>query len=354
VVTVLSVAYPLAPVGPDAVGGAEQVLAMLDAALVRRGGWRSVVVACEGSTVAGTLAPTPRRTGRLDEAAKAAAQAAHREAIAAALARWPVDLVHLHGIDFHAYLPPPGPPVLATLHLPLAWYPPEALRPTRPGTFLHCVSATQRRAGPDGLALLADVPNGVDVATLGAARHGRRGFALALGRVCPEKGFHLALDAAERAGVGLLIGGAVYAYPEHEAYFRDEVAPRLGPGRRFLGPVGPARKRRLLAAARCLLVPSLAAETSSLVAMEALACGTPVVAFPNGALAEIVEHGRTGFLVRDVEEMAEAIGAAGALDPGACRRAARERFSAEGTVEAYLRLYRELVRRGRGEDGRVA
>jgi len=103
----------------------------------------------------------------------------------------------------------------------------------------------------------------------------------------------------------------------------------------------------LLTAARCLLVPSLAPETSSLVAREALACGTPVVAFPNGALAEAVEHGRTGFLVRDVAGMAEAMGAAGGIDPGVCRAEARARFSLERMVADYFGAYERLAHAGR-------
>ena len=347
--TVLSVAYPLAPVGPDAVGGAEQVLCRLDTALVEAG-HRSVVVACDGSSVRGALVATLPAPGVLDDAAKVTAHAEHRRAIATALERFPVDVVHMHGIDFHAYLPPAGPPTLVTLHLPLAWYPPEALRPARPGTHLHCVSAAQRRSGPPGLDLLPDIPNGVDVEAL-AARHARRGFALTMGRICPEKGFHLALDAARLVDVPLLLAGQVFPYATHEAYFRDEITPRLDHGRRFLGPVGLPRKRRLLSAARCLLVPSLAPETGSLVAMEALACGTPVIAFPNGALADVVEHGRTGFLVSDVARMADAIGRAGEIDPETCREAARTRFSAARSVAAYLRTYEELAAPGRRAAG---
>ena len=112
--------------------------------------------------------------------------------------------------------------------------------------------------------------------------------------------------------------------------------------RRFLGPVGLAAKARLLAAARCLVAPSLAAESSSLVAMEALASGTPVVAFPAGALAEIVEHGRTGFLVRGVEELAAALGDVGRLRAEDCRRAAEGRFDLRRTTAAYLALYERL------------
>ena len=340
---VLSVAFPFAPVGLDAVGGAEQVLAQLDAALVRAG-HRSVVVACAGSSPAGTLVATPRATGAITDAVRRRVHAAHRRAINDALRRWPVDLVHMHGIDFHAYLPPPGPPVLVTLHLPPEWYPPEIFHLERPGTFLHCVSASQRARCPSGARLLPDVPNGVALNAL-AARHAKRRFAVALGRICPEKGFHVALDAAGRAGVPLLLAGRTFPYEAHETYFACEIEPRLDASRRFIGAIGPARKRRLLSAARCLLLPSLAPETSSLVAMEALACGTPVIAFPSGALPEMVEHGRTGFIVRNEREMAAAIHAAARIEPEVCRAAARERFSLERTVERYLALYRDLANR---------
>ena len=147
-----------------------------------------------------------------------------------------------------------------------------------------------------------------------------------------------------RAGVPLLLAGRVFPYDAHLRYWRDEIAPRLDRRRRFVGAVGFRGKRRLLSAARCLLVPSLAPETSSLVAMEALACGTPVIAFAAGALRDIVEHGRTGFLVRDAEGMADAIARVDALDPDACRRAARERFSDAGTTAAYLALYDRIAR----------
>ena len=339
--TVLSVAYPLAPVSRDAAGGAEQVLASLDSALVAAG-HRSLVVADARSRVAGELVATPTAAGLLDEPALAAAQARHREAIAGVLAREPVDLVHLHGIDFAAYLPPPGPPVLATLHLPPAWYPPAALRPERPDTWLHCVSEHQHRACPPVPDLLPPIANGIDVEAL-QARHAKRAFALVLGRICPEKGVHLALDAAHRAGIGCVVAAELFGYEAHRRYFDEEVRPRLDGTLVFVGPVGFARKRRLLTAARCLLVPSLAPETSSLVAREAAACGTPVIAFPAGALADTVEHGRTGFLVEDVAGMAAAIAEAGTIDPAVCRAVARARFGADAMIAAYLDQYRRLA-----------
>ena len=339
--TVLQVAYPFAPVGPAAVGGAEQVLTQLDAAVVAAG-HRSVVVAAEGSVVAGTLVPVvvPPRT--LTDAARRVVRERHRRAIEAAVAEHAPDVLHFHGIDFFDYLPPAGPPALATLHLPPDWYPADVFRLTRPRTWLHCVSASQRRACPPADNLLPTIENGVPLHADDRV-YRKRDYAAAIGRVCPEKNFHAAIDAANAAGVPLLLAGRVFAYETHEAYFRDHIAPRLGGRVRFVDAVGPRAKRRLLSAARCLVVPSLAAETSSLVAMEAMACGTPVVAFAAGALPELIDHGVTGFVVRDVRAMAAAIHDARDLDPQRCRDAARRRFSATVMTDKYLAVYGQLA-----------
>ena len=338
---VLLVAYPFATVGQDAVGGAEQVLSMLDRALVEDG-HRVIVLACSGSATSGELVAHSLPADAMDDDARDRTHAAVRANIRATLRTTSIDIVHMHGIDFAAYLPPPRPPCLITLHLPPDWYPPEALSPSRPNTWLHCVSAAQHGACRPSANLLAPIINGVPVQALAAHRHSPRGFALALGRVCPEKGQHIALDAAHEAGVALLLGGAVFPYATHRSYFATEILPRLDRHRRWLGPLGFARKRRMLSAARCLLVPSLAAETSSLVAMESLACGTPVIAFPAGALPELIEHGRTGFLVQDTAEMAQAIHRAGDIDRETCRGVARARFSNHRMTASYLDRYAAL------------
>jgi hypothetical protein len=343
VLNVLHVAYPFALVGPSAGGGAEQVLGYLDQALVAAR-HRSIVVACAGSGVHGTLIPVPRTNGPIDAARRSSICSAQQQAIASALANWPIDLVHLHGIDFHTYLPPPGIPTLVTLHLPVAWYAHQALKPDRPDTWFNCVSATQHADCGTLPGLLPAIENGVPTEALNV-RHAKRPFALMLARICPEKGVHVAIEAAKRADIPLVIAGNVYDYADHRRYFDEEVVPRLDDRRRFIGPVDFRRKRRLLAAAQCVLVPSLVAETSCLVAREALAAGTPVVAFDRGALREAVEHGRTGFLVRDCTEMADAIRTASALDAEVCRRTAQARFGLEPMITRYFALYHRLAAR---------
>jgi glycosyltransferase involved in cell wall biosynthesis len=339
--TVLSVAYGLAGVSMDAVGGAEQVLYRLDHALAAAG-HRSIVIAAEGSRIQGRLLALSRPAGPLGPESLGAIQQEQRQLLTRALDRWPVDLVHMHGVDFADYLPDPGVPVLATLHLPLSWYSTQALEPIRPGTHLNCVSASQRQAGPPHIRHLRVIRNGVPITELPRPDVRRREYVLGLGRVCPEKGFHLALDAARLAGVPLILGGRVFDYPEHRAYFDSEIRPRLDAHRRFMDSPSYAVKRRLLSGARALLVPSTAAETSSLVAMEALACGTPVIAFRRGALPELVRHGHTGYLVDDVAAMAEAVSAAATLDRRACLDFARTHCSCARMTAEYLSLYHVL------------
>ncbi len=339
--TVLGIGYSLAPVGPDAVGGAEQILSALDRALVDAG-HHSIVVGPLGSQVAGTLVPAGAVPTDITDDERARARQRHRQAVAKALRRFPVDVVHSHTLDFADHLPETDVPTLVTLHLPRDFYAVGTVKAARPRTWFNCVSASQRASFPSFPAMLPEVGNGVAVDRL-PGRHVRRNFALCLGRICPEKGFEHALDAARLADIPLLIGGEVFPYPAHRRYFECRIRPRLGPRARFLGPLGWARKRRLLNAARCLLIPSLAAETSSLVAMEAIACGTPVIAFPAGALADIVEPGVSGYLVEDAAEMAAAIGEADGLDRERCRTEARRRFSLERMVASYFALYRRLA-----------
>jgi glycosyltransferase involved in cell wall biosynthesis len=332
ILTILSVAFPFAPVGVDTVGGAEQILALLDRG-ISAAGHRSIVIAREGSRVKGELI---------------AARADHgewREAIGGVTSRGGIDLVHMHGLDFAEYLPGEDCAVLATLHLPVSFYPPPVFTLARPRTWLNCVSESQRRTCPESALLTDVVENGVrvrDLARASAFGGGRGDYAVALGRICPEKGFHLAIEAAERAELPLWIAGEVFPYDAHVRYWKEELRPRIRAPHRYLGGVGFGEKARLLAGAACLLVPSTVAETSSLVSMEAMACGTPVVAFRSGALPELIDEGRTGFVVDDVQQMSEAIHAAGNLDREECRRAARSRFDADRMIARYLELYDRL------------
>lgn len=340
---ILSVAYPLAPAHTDTAGGSEQVLAMLDRALCEAG-HRSYVVACEGSRAVGELLTTPFPDGLLDSAARQRIWANYRAAIAEAIERWRPDLVHLHGLDFCHYVPEHGVPVLATLHLPPDWYDAEVFSITRPNTWIHCVSKSQEQACPKAANRLPFIPNGVSPELI-RPDVGKWNFCLGLGRICPEKGFHFAFDAAQRAGIPFLLAGEVHNYKAHQRYYREQIVPRCGPQRRFIGPAGLRRKRRLLTSARCVLVPSLVPETSSLVTMEAAMCGTPVVAFRSGALSEIVQDGVTGFLVNDSREMAEAIIKCDQIDSAVCREFALAHFRDSDTVARYFERYEQLIGR---------
>jgi len=329
-VNVLSVAYPLLPAGPDAGGGAEQILSLLDRGLTQNGN-QSIVIAAEGSCVSGELIATPAVRGEITEDLRRAAQKNHLCHIEGALTRYPIDQIHFHGLDFHQYVPETDVPMLATLHLPLAWYPDWifSASPTR----LNCVSRTQ--AAERGLPF---VENGIDLERY-AAVDGEREHLLWLGRICPEKGVHVALEVAHELDMQIVVAGPVHRFREHEAYFREKIQPLLDCKRKYIGLVGVAQKVNLLRKSICLLIPSLVKETSSLVAIEAAASGLPVVAFRAGALPEIVEDGVTGFVVDSQAEMAIAIRRIRDISSEICRARANVRFDARRMVDDYLKLY---------------
>jgi glycosyltransferase involved in cell wall biosynthesis len=296
------------------------------------------VLAREGSQVAGRLHAIDSPAGEIDEAARARAHVQYRRAIARIVEDEDIDLVHLHGVDFVHYAPERAA-CLATMHLPLSWYDP-AVWSLPANIRMHCVSHHQH-ASAESKRLLPPIANGV--ATFARRDVARRDAFVMLARICPEKGIHLAIDAAKRADAALLIAGQVYPYRAHVDYFEQQVAPRLDARRRVIGTVRGAAKARLLSMARALLAPSTAPETSSLVAMEAMSAGAPVIAFRSGALPDIVDHGRTGFIVDDADAMADAMLRARQIDSEACRQTARTRFSRERMVAAYFETYQSLI-----------
>ncbi len=345
--TVLSIAFPFAPVSRQAVGGAEQILSTLDEALVAAGE-TSLVVACEGSRVAGKLFPTPLpQSDVLRDADRSWCRKQCQAAIDRALGSRHVDLIHMHGLDFNEYALPAGIPTLVTLHLPIEWYAPEIWPRYRNRAQFCCVSESQRRCYPPGLNNCSVIENGVALPPYPAPRP-RQDFALVMGRVCQEKNAAAALQAGTLTRTPVLLAGQVFPYREHRQYFQETIEPLLqgqpgGVQHAFLGPQSSLQIQDLLARAKCLLHPTLAPETSSLVAMEALAAGTPVIAYRSGALPEVVEHGVTGFLVDSVQAMAGAMGQVHTLSSEACRRAAEQRFSKERMVQRYFDQYELLV-----------
>jgi glycosyltransferase involved in cell wall biosynthesis len=211
--------------------------------------------------------------------------------------------------------------------------------------WFHCVSESQRREFLDIPRMLGVVRNGIDVARFAASCGGdeKADYLLWLGRVCPEKAPHLAIAAAERAGLPIVLAGQVYPFAWHRQYWEREVRPRID-GRRVRWVPLPsfAEKTKLLRQARGLLVTSLVGETTSLVALEAMASGTAVIAFRRGALEEVVAEG-TGYLVDGVEEMAAACGRLGAIRAEDCRAWVEREFSARAMVDGYERLIDELA-----------
>jgi len=330
------------------VGGAEQVLSHLDQALTQSG-HTSVVVACQGSRASGELVSVALPDGVVLEGPEMARLRRNfQEAIDRALATHSVDIIHMHGLDFHRYVVPSDIPTLVTLHMPIPWYGPEVLDKFRHRAQFCCVSHTQESTCPPHLRGIPVIENGVEIPA-DSGRTEKSNFAVVMGRICAEKNQHAALEAGSLAGTSVLLSGKVFPYSEHKRYFEEKLEPLLrdahnGVEHRFVGPVPPTKKREMLSSAKCLLHPTLAPETSSLVTMEALAAGTPVIAYPSGALREMVRDGSTGFLVNNVTEMAEAIGKVDRISREECRSEAKLRFARERMIDSYFEMYRRLLK----------
>lgn len=306
-------------------------------------GFTTTVAASEGSCVSGKLFSTGAPCAQPDDFERRNHE--HQERTIEFVQAGQFDLVHDQSGSFWPRAREIDIPVLATLHLPRHFYPSHYFVNLPANVSFNCVSESQASEFSDLNPKPAVVHNGI-LQEHFQPNLGTRNGLLWLGRICEEKGPHVALDIAARAGLKITIAGQVYPFTYHQQYFEREIAPRLArmPGARWICSPSSSQKRQLLREARAVLIASLVNETSSLVAMEAAASGTPVVAFRRGALAEIVQEGKTGFLVDGMDDAIEAVSKVEQIKPEACIRHAQEHFSSKAMADAYARLYTQLLR----------
>jgi len=210
---------------------------------------------------------------------------------------------------------------------------------------LVSISNDQRRPIPDA-NWQATIYHGLP-RDLHTYRERPREYLAFLGRISPEKRVDRAIEIARQAGVMLKIAAKIY--PEERAYFQQTIEPLLRDSQswvEFLGEVGGSNKDEFLGNARALLFPIDWPEPFGLVMIEAMACGTPVIAWRNGAAPEVVTDGVTGFLVESVEEAVRAVGRISSLSRRDCRKIFEERFAAARMARDYVEVYRRLAHAG--------
>jgi len=330
------IAPPWIPVPPVTYGGTELMVDVLVRGLRQR--HLEVLVFCAGDSrlAPPTAGPFPRSFWPPEKFS----ENLHLAYAWRFLQDHPVDLIHSHlesAAGFGEALGNPLPLVI-TLHTPITEVKRDYLLHF-PQVQLVAVSDFQRRRLP-GHPRVALIPHGLEVAAYPPGSH-KEDYFLFLGRIYPEKGLHTAIRLARETGRRLVCAGPVFA-PDRP-YFDQEIAPHLD-GRRlvYVGPADFPRKLDLLGRAQALLLPLEVDEAFGLVMLEAMACGTPVIAAARGAAPEIIVPGVTGFVAHSETEFLEAMQAVAELDPEACRGHVARHFSQEAMVSAYLRLYEQV------------
>jgi glycosyltransferase involved in cell wall biosynthesis len=349
---VAMLAPPWIPVPPPGYGGIEVVLDLLCSALVRRGNDVTLFAPPGSRSEATVVNPLDRAHPRNIEHPLYESDQVSRtfEMVDAGIPGGsPYDLIHDHcGFTAVAMADRIDAPLVHTMHGPLeepciqAFYDHHGHKVTA-----VALSRAQATLAPDGLDVDAVIPNPIDVSAWPLVGE-KDDFLLWIGRMTEGKGPQRALEVARRCDAKLVLAGPIQ--PGQEEFFEAEVEPQLSSSRvSYVGEVGGLRKQNLFSKARALLMPIRWPEPFGMVMVEALATGTPVIAFPEGSAPEIVEDGVSGFLVDDEEEMAEATRHLASIDPWDCRECA-QRFDSDRIAAAYEAVYRRAARSAPVED----
>ena len=330
----------LAPISwrvpPRRYGPWEQFASLLTEGLVRRGVEVTLFATADSVTTACLVGTAP--TGYSEDPGLDAKvwEALHISAVFERASEF--DLIH-NSFDFLplTYSGLVDTPVLTTIH----GFSSERIVPVfekyNAGGYFVAISDADRHQRLD---YIATIHHGIDFDEF-TLQQEPGDYLLFFGRIHPDKGTVEAIDVAERLGMPLTIAGLV----QDRDYFERLVEPRLDGERiSYIGPVGPDRRGGLLGGAKALLHLVNFDEPFGFGVVEAMACGTPVIARRRGSMGEIVRHGENGFLVETLDEASAAVGAASTLDRAAVRASVEGRFDVDRMVDDYLALYRRVLK----------
>ncbi|HLH73330.1 MAG TPA: glycosyltransferase family 4 protein [Chloroflexota bacterium] len=327
---------PWERVPPPAYGGIEAVVSLLADGLVRRGHDVTLYATGDSLTMARLkwVCPRPLRVANVDQPLPY--QLVHTAALLTDADQY--DLIHNHCGEFlMAFSRLTRAPMLTTIHGPM--HPDTRIIWDHYTGYHNSISTAAHDGFPD-VRYLGVVYNGVDVDSFPYSAT-KDDFLLFLGRISEEKGTHLAIEVAKTTGRRLIIAGKIDRVDRE--YYERKVAPSIdGTQIMLFGEADADEKRRLFAHAHCLLHPITWPEPFGLVMAEAMACGTPVIAFRRGSVPEVIRDGETGFIVDTLDEMADAISRVDQIDPARCRAHVANLFSADQMIAGYERLYQTV------------
>lgn len=331
-------------VPPRLYGGTERIASYLTEALVAQGHDVTLFASGQSITTAklvpccaqalrlnpAVLDPIPYYMLMLDKVRKSAAQ---------------FDVLHFHIDQFHfPIFHEPAHRTVTTLHGRQDLMDLKQLYIGFPEMPLVSISNAQRLPIPDA-NFAGTVYHGLPTDLLAPTLNGRGGYLAFLGRISPEKRVDRAIEIARAVGLPLKIAAKIDRVDEQ--YFAEHIKPLLDlPGIEYIGEIDERRKSKFLGDARALIFPIDWPEPFGLVMIEAMACGTPVLAFRNGSVSEVIDNGVTGEVVDSIDEAVCKIGRVLALDRGRVRRRFEQRFSADRMARDYTRIYQKLMRAG--------
>ena len=333
------VAPPWYELPPTGYGGTEAVVAALADQLAGRGyhivlvgsGRHRTRAACFHATFD---QPPSQRLGM------SMPELLHAAAAEQVLARAELDLVHDHSLAGPLLAAGRAVPTVVTMHGPVDDELGRYVAALGGAVHVVAISNAQRR-GNAALNWVGTVHNAIDVGSF-PCRARKGDYVAWLGRFAAEKGAHLAIEAARSARRPIVLAGKCNE-PAERDYFARQIKPRLGAGVRYIGEAGAAAKRELLAGARALLFPVQWEEPFGMVMIEAMACGTPVVALRRGSVPEVVADGLCGVVVDHPAQLPAAIAGAEHIDPASCRAYARSHFDLPIMATGYERIYRAVL-----------